>query len=290
MNKVTSFINKKLGMTGLKLRKASPDILVIAGAAGTVAAVVLACLATRKVDEVEEERKELLDKVDQSSETAKNDILKVNAQAAVKYVRLYAPTGIVLGTSLGMIFKSHGILKTRNAALGAAYFAVDQAFKKYRERVIEQFGEETDKILKYGIKEEEVEIKSEDGGEMETAKVKTADISPQYSCYAKVFDESSRQWEKNAEYNYMFLRKAQEHFNDLLNIKGHLFLNEVYDYLDIPRTQAGAIVGWLKDGDDGKVDIGLYNVDSERGRAFINGYERNIILDFNVDGVIFDKI
>ena len=191
-----------------------------------------------------------------------------------------------------MIFKSHNILKARNAALGAAYAAVDAAFKKYRERAVQKFGEEVDKELRYGLKSEEVLTVNEDGTES-VEKVVTADISGDYSQYAVIFDESSRQWQKNAEYNKLFLIKAQEHFNDLLKNRGYLFLNEVYQHLDIPRTQAGQVVGWLtkeNGGEDGRVDIGLWDIDRDRTRCFINGYERNIILDFNVDGIIFDKI
>lgn len=299
MSNFLSTIKEKTGRAELILKKNSPDILIVAGAVGVVASIVLACKATLKFEEIKKERKEKLDEIEEcrnevsedayTEEDMKKDQTIVNLRSFGKAARAYAPAAIVLGASLGLIFKSHGILKTRNAAIGAAYAAIDSAFKKYRERTVERFGEEVDKQLRYGLKEEELQV--QDGDTVRTEKVRTADISPEYSDYAKVFDESSRQWQKSAEYNFLFLRKAQEHFNDLLYSRGHLFLNEVYDYLDIPRTEAGQFVGWLKDGDgDCKVDIGLFRIDDERHRAFINGYERNIILDFNVDGIIYDKI
>lgn len=299
MSKFMDSLKLKAGRTGLVLKKNSPDILIVAGAVGVVASVVLACKATLKVDEIKKERQSKLDEIEEcrkevsdeaySEEDMKNDQMIVNLRSAGKLIKTYAPSAITLGVSLGLIFKAHGILKARNAAIGAAYAAIDSAFKKYRERTVAKFGEAVDRELRYGLKEEELQVK--EGNETVNKKVVTADISPKYSDYARVFDESSRRWKKSSEYNFMFLRDAQEHFNDLLNSRGHLFLNEVYDYLDFPRSEAGQFVGWLKDGGgDCKVDIGLFDPNNERSAAFINGYERNIILDFNVDGIIYDKI
>lgn len=299
MSKFMDSLKLKAGRTGLVLKKNSPDILIVAGAVGVVASVVLACKATLKVDEIKKERQNKLDEIEEcrkevseeayTEEDMKKDQMIVNLRSAGKLVKTYAPAAVTLGVSLGLIFKAHGILKARNAAIGAAYAAIDSAFKKYRERTVAKFGEAVDRELRYGLKEEELQVK--EGDETVNKKVMTADISPEYSDYARVFDESSRRWQKSSEYNFMFLRGAQEHFNDLLNSRGHLFLNEVYDYLDFPRSEAGQFVGWLKDGDgDCKVDIGLFDPNNERSSAFINGYERNIILDFNVDGIIYDKI
>ena len=115
-----------------------------------------------------------------------------------------------------------------------------------------------------------------------------------YSDYAKFFDEGCREWDKDPEYNLTFLKCQENYANDLLKSKGHLFLNEVYDMLGIPRTKAGQIVGWIYDEEnpigDNYVDFGIYDVYKEANRNFVNGYERNILLDFNVDGDILSKI
>ena len=92
----------------------------------------------------------------------------------------------------------------------------------------------------------------------------------------------------------MFLKDQQRYANDILKSKGHLFLNEVYDMLSIPRTKAGQVVGWIYDEKhpvgDNFVDFGIYDIYNERARDFVNGYERTILLDFNVDGNILDMI
>ena len=88
----------------------------------------------------------------------------------------------------------------------------------------------------------------------------------------------------------MFLNGQQNFANDLLQARGHVFLNEVYDMLGIPRSQAGAVVGWVKEFGDGYVDFGIFDGKTSQARSFVNGEERNILLDFNVAGVIYDLI
>ena len=116
----------------------------------------------------------------------------------------------------------------------------------------------------------------------------------EYSIYAKFFDDGCTGWTKDPEYNLMFLKDQQRYANDLLQSKGHLFLNEVYDMLGIPRTKAGQAVGWIYDEKnpvgDNFVDFGMYDMYNEKARDFVNGYERTILLDFNVDGNILDMI
>ena len=177
----------------------------------------------------------------------------------------------------------------RNAALIAAYKAVEQSFSTYRGRVREEFGEERDRDLSRGVVYEQVDLENAEG---KKSRQIVASVDPnKISEYARFFDETCTEWERNAEYNLMFLKARQTYANDMLRARGHVFLNEVYDMLGIPRTKAGAVVGWVisKDGDN-FVDFGIYNPDNPRAADFVNGYEKSILLDFNVDGVIYDKI
>ena len=171
---------------------------------------------------------------------------------------------------------------------------VDKSFKEYRQRVVDKFGEEVEKEIRYNIKAEEVTstVVAEDGSETTiTETVKTMDPNL-YSDYARFFDEASPCWQNDPEYNLMFLKSQQQYANDLLRAKGRLFLNEVYDMLGIDRSKAGQVVGWVYNPEnptgDNFVDFGIYDMSKERVRAFVNGYETNILLDFNVDGNIWD--
>lgn len=301
--------SRLLGNASLQFRKHSPEILMVAGVVGTVASTVLACKATLKVNEVLEEKKNTIDAIhtclenetiEYTEEDSKKDLTILYAQTGIKLVKLYAPAVILGALSITSIVAGHRILKKRNLALAAAYAVVDKGFKDYRKRVVERFGEELDKELRYNLKAKEIEevVKDKDGNEKVEKKVVNVVDSENplngVSEYAKFFDEVSTNWSKDPEYNLMFLRRQQDWANEKLKATGYLFLNEVYDMLGIPRTQAGQVVGWIYDKEnpngDNYVDFGIYDVHSEAKRGFVNGVERSILLDFNVDGVIYDKI
>ena len=304
MNNVTRTFNR----AGLKLKKYSPEIFVGVGVVGVVASAVMACKATTKIDDVLAEQKENIEKTKNyveehgysekyTEEDHKKDLTIFYSRSAVDLVKLYAPS-VILGTvSIAMIINGHRILRKRNVALAAAYATVEKGFKEYRGRVIERFGEELDKELKYNIKAKEVEevVKDEENGEEKIVK-KTVNVADPnlYSDYARFFDDGCTGWTKDPEYNLMFLKDQQRYANDLLQSKGHLFLNEVYDMLGIPRTKAGQAVGWIYDEvhpvGDNFVDFGLTDIHNAKVRDFVNGYERTILLDFNVDGSILDMI
>jgi hypothetical protein len=295
-------VNGVASKTVMKLKKHSPEILVVAGIAGTVVSAVLACKATTKVAEILDETKGTLDTIHEGMETGaingqeyttedgKKDTVVVYAQTGMKLAKLYAPA-IILGTlSITSILASNNILRKRNVALGAAYAAIDKSFKEYRGRVIERFGEQVDTELKYGIKAkkfEEIEVDPETGKEKKVKKtVMVADPNLQ-SDYAVYFDSKSRNYETNPDYNRMFLKAQQAFANDKLQTRGHLFLNEVLDDLDLPRIPAGQIVGWTKDGPDGYVNFRIVEVEreTEDGR-----HEPALLLDFNVEGNIWEKM
>lgn len=305
MKNKTEIMKSVNGVTSkavMKLKKHSPEILVVAGIAGTVVSAVLACKATTKVAEILDETKGTLDTIHEGMETGaingqeytnedgKKDTVMVYAQTGMKLAKLYGPA-IILGTlSITSILASNNILRKRNVALGAAYAAIDKSFKEYRGRVIERFGEQVDTELKYGIKAkkfEEIEVDPETGKEKKVKKtVMVADPNLQ-SDYAVYFDSKSRNYETNPDYNRMFLKAQQAFANDKLQTRGHLFLNEVLDDLDLPRTPAGQIVGWTKDGPDGYVNFRIVEVEreTEDGR-----HEPALLLDFNVEGNIWEKM
>lgn len=299
-NKFTRFIHR----TGLQLKKHSPEILITVGVVGTVASTVMACRATLKVNDVIARHKDTMNKIDECAdneeyeytlEDARKDKIIVYRDTAIDLVRLYAPS-VILGTlSLTSIVASNNILRKRNIGLAAAYATIDHSFKEYRGRVIERFGKELDRELKYGVKAETVEERVVDENGNETVETKIVEVyGHEPSDYARYFDEMCAGWTRNAEYNLKFLKDQQRHANVLLQKRGHLFLNEVYDMLGIPRTQAGNIVGWIYDDTnpdaegDNFVDFGIYDINNSKAREFVNGHEQSILLEFNVQGNIWE--
>ena len=305
-NAIVEKTSRTLCKAGLKLKKHSPEILVVGGVVGLVASGVMACKATTKLSAILDDSKEqieLFDKVaanpemvneEYTVEDAEKDKKIVRVQTAVKVAKLYAPSIAVGVVSIGAIFASNNIMRKRNVALGAAYATVDRAFKDYRNRVVDRFGEELDKELRYNLKTKEVKETVEDeNGKKKTVKrnIKYMD-SPMPSEFAVIYDDGCAGWTKDPEDNKFFLIQQQRYANERLKRRGYLSLNEVYELLGFPSTKAGQVVGWLYDCKDPNykgdnfVDFGLYNVDCEPNRDFVNGYERNIILDFNVAPII----
>lgn len=298
-NNVTRSINR----IGFKIKKNSPEILIITGVIGTVASAVMACKATLKVNEVVDEAKENIDRIHEAKEKgyteagevydvedSKKDLALVYAQTGLKFVKLYGPSVALGALSLTGIVSSHHILRKRNIGLAAAYAAVDKGFKDYRGRVIERFGKELDKELRHNIKAKEIEeiVVHEDGTEQVVKKtVNVVDANDQ-SEFARFYDDGCTGWSKNPEHSLTYLINVQNWATNRLKAEGFLFLNEVYEALGIPKTQAGQVVGWVYDEEnpdvDNFVDFGLDNIYRAKTRDFVNGYERVILLDFNVDG------
>lgn len=291
---------------GLKFKKHSPEILMVAGIAGTVASAVMACKATTKLNTILEESKDNIDKIHKYVETegfsekyteedSKKDLTIVYTQTGVKLAKLYGPAVILGVISIGAIINGHNILHKRNLALAAAYKAVDKGFKDYRGRVVERFGKGLDRELKYNIKAKDIEetVTNDDGTESTVNKTVNTVTGRDISEYAKFYDDGCTGWCKDSEHNLMFLRRQQDYANERLQSKGYLFLNEVYDMLGIPKTAAGQVVGWIYNEKNptgaNYVDFGIYDIYNEKARDFVNGYEKSILLDFNVDGYILDE-
>lgn len=306
--KITKDISRKLNRVGFKLKKHSPEILVVGGVIGVVTSGIMACKATTKLSAILDETKETVEKIEEvaanpdmvseeyTQEDAKKDKVIVYTQTTLKVAKLYAPAVIIGGLSIGAILTGSNIFRKRNMALAAAYATIDRSFKEYRNRVVERFGEDMDRELKYNIKTKEIKEQIEDeNGKKKTVKKKVDVIDPnQYSEFAVMFDSGCNGWTKDPESNKTFLIHQQNYANERLQNKGHLFLNEVYDMLGCPRTKAGQIVGWIYDEEnphgDNFVDFGIFNTNRETNRDFVNYYERTILLDFNVDGNILNDM
>jgi hypothetical protein len=297
MTFVSEAVGKGIARNAFLMQKSSPGFLLGAGIVGMVASTALACRATLKVEVVLDEAREKLDMTKQaiaehpgeySEKDRQRDISLVYFQSGVKVARLYAPAIAVGLFSIAALTRSHYILTQRNAALAAAYTAIEQGFRQYRTRVVEKYGEDQDREFRYGTQEVEII-------DPKTKRKKTVTrVGPgEPSIYARFFDNSSNSWSKEPEYNFIFLKAQQNYANDLLHSRGHVFLNDVYDMLGIPRSKAGAVVGWLltRNGStDNFINFGVFDERSEQARDFVHGFEGSILLDFNVDGVIYDKI
>lgn len=297
-------IARKVASQQLLAAEHSPRILFVGGIIGMVGSTVLACRATLKMEEVlnqiENDKraahgvKDLVDRGEiknkdttYSDAELRKDLTIITVRGAGNIAKLYGPSILLGAASIFALTKSHNILTERNLALTAAYAAVDTAFTRYRERVVDRFGEETDRELRYET--ESVDVIDENGKITSEQRVTDAPGS----IYSRFYDEhSSRNWSPDPDINMLFLRNVQNYMNDKLKIRGHVFLNEVYSELGLSHTRPGAVVGWrwAKNSGDDIIDFGIWEGAYGPAKDFFNGREGAILLDFNVDGVIYDKI
>ena len=282
-----SFATRIIGRTSLVLSKHAPTILTVAGTAGFIGTTVLASKATLKLEETVAEEASLLVKVHETQEEGKltdkdatHDKVVLYTRMATKLGKLYAPALILGAASIAALATGHGIMLKRNASLAAAYAAVDQAFKSYKKKVEAKFGK--DAVLEaISVPTEELVV----DGETTESVLKYGDTSP----YGVIFDETNHNWSADEDLSALHLKCQQQYANDILQTRGHIFLNEVYKMLGFPHTPAGAITGWVKGNGDNFVDFnihdGLFEGEDANGRLVTKW-----ALDFNVDGVMYDKI
>lgn len=288
-------ITRVFGKAALVAKKKAPELLLGTGVVTGVASTVMACKATLKADKVLDEHKENMEKIREAAEecpeeyTAKDrrkDTAIAYAKTVGNFIKLYSPAIILGAVSITCFLSSYGIMKKRNVALTLAYGELMNKFSDYRDKVKAKYGEDADREIIFGDAKEKIVETDEEGNV-----TKVENSGEPCSQYARFFDSSCPNWEKSPEYNITFLTQQQAYFNDRLRARGHVFLNEVYDALGFDRTPAGAVVGWIYRGDDqDHIDFNIYDPSKGANRRFVNGYENVILLDFNVDGVIYDQI
>lgn len=298
---VSKFLPKAVVSTAsrhsLVVKKHSPAILLTAGLVGFGATIVMSSRATLKLDDIlkthEENEKAANDLFESGNEEYsekdyRSDRVYIWSRTAVAIGKLYGPSIAVGVASTACIIGSHNILNARNASLAAAYKAVETAYSRYQERVAQEYGEDKAREFRYDVVKKET--KDESGETVQTTRV-SGHHAP--SMYARFFDELNPNFNRSDhQLNRMFLSCQERYANDLLIARGHVFLNEVYDMLGMERTTAGQVVGWVisSDGTDNYIDFGIFDSDNLEKRMFVNGDERAVLLDFNVNGVVYDLI
>lgn len=259
----------------------------------------------------------------------KKDLCKTYIRTTGRIMKIYSVPVALIGGGIISVVSSHNILNARYITALAAYDALGKKFAEYRKRVIEDFGPETDELYRYGINknEEIVETTTKKGNVKKKLETTYSPRKEGLSEFAVIFgpDYSSNALRPNdyagdgysrntiqaiRNKNMEFLLSVQAQCNEKLKREGHLFLNDVYRMLGMlfPTNDGGftsdracgAINGWIWVTDDegnyigpgdGYVDFGIFNFDETTNRqAFVDGFEENIWLDFNCDGIMYDLI
>src|ERR1041384_419247 len=297
---ISNALTSKVGRQILHVQKHSPKIMFVAGVVGVGATVVLACRATLRVDKIldehlgnahlmKEARTHHTDVY--SNEDYQKDLVVLHAQTFGKLAKLYGPSIVTGVASIAALTGAHVVLSQRNTGLVASYAALERGFATYRNRVAKDLGMEKEQEYRLGLVDREIVVETEEGPVVKT--VKGVNALSGGNPYSFCFDEvSSTSWESSPGYNQLFLSAQERYANQLLQARGHVFLNDVLDSLGMQRTKAGAVTGWIKDSEtgDNHIDFGIFRDDEYMGMEFVKGNELSVWLNLNVDGIIYDKI
>lgn len=311
-----------------KIKVKSPQIMIVSGVTMLIGAGIWACKKTTKlhdtldgdISDLEDIKEDL--KVDDISEEEHKELTKSMVKATGKVIwdttKLYAgPAALGIGGA-GLVLGGTNILSKRNAVLTGAYGALKTSFDGYRDRVKAKIGSEAeDKIFK-GIKEVTVEEEktNKKTGETKTVEKKGEILDDsKLGPYSFIYDSTFGNFEKNAQYNYDVLLSMQGTLNSILRSRavtsvdkfgnsvtvrrGKMFLDEPLRRLGMPEDMipdTAKVTGWIYDPNcepntdgigDNCIDLGILDMTNER---FINRWENACLLNFNCDGVIYDKV
>ena len=299
LNNVSEAATRLGHKAAFKLKKISPELLLIGGVACVVGGTIMACKATKKANDILDESREEIEAIQDMTEdeqavikNPRKEIAKVRVETIGKLIRIYGPSVAVGCAGIAMIFSSHGIRRKRNGALLASYNALDAAFKSYRQRVLEEEdGKERDHRYLTGRAKDYEQLTDSEMSEMEfvdrinQAAANMVDDYNWYSPYSCRFDaNTSMLFSMYPFSNLNIIRKAETIASSRMMEKGYICLNEVLHELGMDPVPWGQLVGRIWDPDDSDLFeiIATEDVPDAPGGS--------ITLEFLCDGLIWDKL
>lgn len=290
-NLVPNSVTRAGGRALLKINASSPTILVVAGVVGLGVSAVMAAKATRNIDPILDNHKQVRGEIGYIGTDRKQqrEVTRLYVDTTLQLGRVYGPAIFVGTTSAVAVLGGHKILRGRHIAALSAYSGLSEQFNAYRRRIAQTLGEDIEKGIYEGAHGEWVE--GENKGEYKLDPKFDPNNNPD-SYLRPWMDETNVNWTRDPVSNYLFLKGVQQHMNNILQIRGHVFLNDVYDALKLPRRPEGAIAGWVWDSKNGDnlVDFGFMTSIDPDAIEFRHGDARDVRLNFNIDGTIWNLI
>lgn len=280
MKYVPNAITRTVGRAVLKSQHHSPAILFGVGVVSMGATVALAVKATLHVEDVLiDHEKNMLDIQRVESRNPQGDAQHYQKErqhitlvTAGRLFKLYAPTAVAGVITIACLTTSHRQLTNRNAQITAAYVGLQRFLDGYRGRVREEIGEEKERDVYYAATPVEL-AQDTPNGPKKVYGTKPGMRSP----YSAMFDDSNPNFQESSTFNEHWFRIQEGLLTNKLRAQGHLFLNEVYDRLALPRTETGQQCGWAMGhpNSDDFIEIRAYPM---------HDYHGSYMLDFNVVG------
>lgn len=276
---------------------------IVSVVGGTILIGVASSKAEATVKAREDELNDIQKQADEAGVTVDSRLVRnTKVRMFLDIVRLFGP-GVALEVfGLGCMAKAYISVKNENKELIEVATLLGNALAASRKRNKELLGEKKELMSRYPIEKKDVEILDEgEDGKVKSEKVKNSmTVNPSEftkTDWSRIFDETCPGWTKDAWLNKTTILKAQEEANHMLQERGYLFLNEVYDFecFKFDRTKFGNQMGWVYDPDEAGnfpvVDFGIFDVANPQKNKFVNGYEKSVLLDFNIDPApIVDRV
>lgn len=286
-----------------KVKKVSPELLVGGGIIAIATGTVLACMATKKAEKIVEETENKIEAVKEDvtfndeHDEARVTIRKEKVKMVGRMITTYAVPAACITSGIAMILWSHGIMKKRQAMLLTAYNTLDAAFKKYRERVLaDEDGAAKDRRYLIGDdypRENDDDVMNDN--EIADTNKRGRQLMYLHSPYGPYTFEfgrgTSMKWSPDSLSNLNTIRSAEEWGNRQLEIKGHLFLNDILDYIGLDKVPWGQLVGWLRGSERGDNFVRILAAEDRRAIELDDDcWKKPIFLEFNCDGAIWEDI
>lgn len=208
-----------------KIKRASPTILTVISSVGVVGTTILAVRATPKAIRLLEEKER-----DKHGEIGK-------LEAFFTVAPTYIPTVVIGGATIACMFGANVLNKRQQASIAGAYALLNGSYKQYKEAAKEVFGEDADKKIQ-AKKAEKVAI-----------------YSPSFANNLNVYDPKDGIDEEELLFYDSFgeryftstmaaVLSAEYAINRNLQIRGYVYLGELYDFLGLDRIAGDEAIGW----------------------------------------------
>ncbi len=223
----------------LFLKQNTPTILAVSAGVGLICTTISAIKVTPKVEyllkKAEEEKQDKLTKT----------------EIATIAIPEYIPTILLGSTTLICIFGANALNRRHQASLASVYGLIDQSYKKYKNKVIEHYGEEAHNQIVDEIIAEEAK--------------------PRYITAYSMFSDCRQFLEEDYSKPILFCIDAGErnfftapleqvllaeyHLNRNYTMRGVALLNEFYNFLGLEETSEGEELGWCVNDEYAWVDF-----------------------------------
>lgn len=301
--------------TGVVLaKKHAPELMVASGIAGFVVTIIETVKATNKTNDILEKRDIALNErgsiqdawdLPYTDEMMDDDGKEIKKEARVALFKTWFPVVTTAGLSVILILKGYKIINGRYVATVAAYKTLEASYERYRENVVNEFGKDTDWRMANSISQERLEgIRQErlanDQIAEENKGKKKKDQKPYRQKYLHdrecLFDENSVNWKRwwTPRQFLDYIVQKQRECQDLFDLQGFLFKNDVLEKYGLPKTADGQVVGWIKRrGKTTTISVGYDEMPEEEIRRILsipNNSDLRFWLNLNTDGVIYNLI